>query len=199
MSEQDRVSSCDGAGAGTAGSRTDCSSRGEQLGSAATAGHLRGGDCSALVVDTTSSPGDGSGALSLGPACDATKYRALVVGMSQYRHLPTLESGRDPAQAVARQLADEGYAVLLIMDADRTSFQAALGAFLPSLMADCRVVFHFSGHGVSCEDGTYLVPVDGEVSCTGGESATCLSSMWCVVRCLGCILWCVGGTANSQM
>jgi hypothetical protein len=107
-------------------------------------------------------------------ACTASRHRALVLGVSVYHHMimvHPLADGHAPARAVADLLADEGYTVSLVLSPDGGTFQAAVDTFVSSLTFDCRVVVYFTGHSVSCQGTTYLVPADGNVSCSEGEWA----------------------------
>ena len=87
---------------------------------------------------------------------------ALVVGNSEYANegISTLRNPRNDARAVGAPFGRLGFDVTTTLDADVSSFQAALRQFTRrSTGAEVAVVF-YSGHGVEVAGTNYLVPVD---------------------------------------
>ncbi|MEK7857844.1 MAG: caspase family protein [Elusimicrobiota bacterium] len=95
---------------------------------------------------------------------------AVVVGISQYKHLPEAEFAQRDAEAVKRHLLAIGYPerniILLTGDnATRTSLQKYLEEWLPkNLKPDSRLFFYYSGHGApdAATSEAFLVPWDGD-------------------------------------
>ena len=87
---------------------------------------------------------------------------ALVVGNGEYASggMTTLHNPRNDARAVGAAFGRLGFDVTTTLDADVSSFQAALRQFTRrSAGAEVAVVF-YSGHGVEVAGTNYLVPVD---------------------------------------
>ena len=99
------------------------------------------------------------------------KRYALVVGISKYASIrwKNLPYARSDAENVANVLKQKGFEVLSLYDRDAT--RHAIIARLekniaPRLQANDQVLFYFSGHGYSKQNGdqldTYLIPYDKE-------------------------------------
>jgi formylglycine-generating enzyme required for sulfatase activity len=99
------------------------------------------------------------------------KSYALVVGISKYASIrwKNLPYARSDAEKVAEILKQKGFEVLTLFDrnATRLAILARLEQNIaPRLQPNDRVLFYFSGHGYSKQDGevlnTYLIPYDKE-------------------------------------
>lgn len=79
---------------------------------------------------------------------DFGRYHALVIGNGAYRHLPSLETARADAEAVAEVLRDRyGFRVKLIRDATRYDILSALNELRATLTDEDNLLVYYAGHG----------------------------------------------------
>ena len=88
---------------------------------------------------------------------------ALVVGIDNYAKLNPLQKATNDARAVSTTLRNLGFGVDLALDVDRRSFNKAISDFLNKIKPGAIAYFHYSGHGVSIDNDTYLIPADMEL------------------------------------
>lgn len=96
--------------------------------------------------------------------------RALVVGINNYDNMPALSCCVDDARAMADVLSrhadrSPNYDCLTLTSDKAPVTEDALRAKISQLFADFRggdVVFYFSGHGVTSDDGGYLATQDAK-------------------------------------
>jgi len=89
---------------------------------------------------------------------------ALVFGMADYRHLPTLTNTRNDAEAISETLEGIGFDVTLSVDASAAEMQQLLDDFaFKSEVADLALIY-FAGHGIEVQGENFLIPVDAQVS-----------------------------------
>lgn len=101
-------------------------------------------------------------ALGILPA-RAEKRVALVIGNSEYRHVPRLANPKNDAADVRARLGGLGYQLFGGVDMDRTLMISAITGFgRAAENADVAVVF-YAGHGLQVSGQNYLVPVDASV------------------------------------
>ena len=105
-------------------------------------------------------------ALSLAVPCLAAQASgrvALVIGMSGYRHAPTLKNPANDAKDMSAALRELGFEVVLSADADKLALDAAIRNFSKRIAeAQVGLVF-FAGHGLQVAGQNYLVPVDAKL------------------------------------
>jgi len=89
---------------------------------------------------------------------------ALVIGNSNYDHVPVLPNAANDARALAQELTDEGFqSVTLKLDLKREDLVVALSDFARLAdNADWAVVY-YSGHGIEYKGTNYLIPVDARL------------------------------------
>ena len=88
---------------------------------------------------------------------------ALVVGISNYAHLPSLPTAVNDAEAIAEVLRCRyGFDVTLLTDAGRREIMGALGKIRRWLMPEDQLLVYFSGHGLFDADTSksFWQPVD---------------------------------------
>jgi len=90
---------------------------------------------------------------------------ALLVGVSHYTSgWPSLESVPSELADIRKALEGQGFKVTMVTDPDSQKLQGAFRDFISEYGydADNRLLFYFSGHGYSLDDGNkgYLVPAD---------------------------------------
>ena len=85
---------------------------------------------------------------------------ALVVGIDSYAQVQPLTRARNDATAIARQLSDIGFHVILRTDADRRGMSTALAEFEERLRGAEVGMFFFAGHGVEIRGTNVLLPAD---------------------------------------
>jgi len=88
---------------------------------------------------------------------------ALVIGESAYEHLPALANPANDAKAIDRLLADLGFQVDLVQDADQKKLSRALRRFVEDAEGADVALIYYSGHGIEAGGENFLVPVDADV------------------------------------
>lgn len=100
-----------------------------------------------------------------GGASPAEKRLALVVGNAAYRS-DDLPTAADDAGLVAEALAQDGFAVTAVADADAATLRKAVAAFADKVRSaggKALVFVYMSGHGVQYAGADYVVPVDASI------------------------------------
>jgi uncharacterized caspase-like protein len=88
---------------------------------------------------------------------------ALVVGMSGYRHAPSLKNPANDAKDISAALRELGFEVVHSADADKLALDAFIRSFSKRIAdADVALVF-FAGHGLQIAGQNYLVPIDAKL------------------------------------
>src|SRR5689334_21668429 len=72
---------------------------------------------------------------------------ALVVGMSGYRHAPSLKNPANDVNDMGAALGELGFEVTLSADADKAGFEAAIRVFSKRIAAAEVGLVFFAGHG----------------------------------------------------
>lgn len=85
---------------------------------------------------------------------------ALAVGINNYAKVGRLEKADADARAAGDTLRRLGFKVDLALDVDRRGFNRAISGFLNKIKPGAIAYFHYSGHGVSIDNDTYLIPAD---------------------------------------
>lgn len=88
---------------------------------------------------------------------------ALVVGIDRYAKLAPLEKAGNDAQAIGGVLTRLGFQVEQALDVDRRALNRAISDLVSRITPGSIVYFHYSGHGVSIDNDTYLLPADMDV------------------------------------
>jgi formylglycine-generating enzyme required for sulfatase activity len=88
------------------------------------------------------------------------KRIAMVVGNSQYQHLTKLHTPDADARLIQSQLQKLGFQVEFVKDTNREQLQTAIERFIERSTGADAAVFYYSGHGVSLQGSTRLLPVE---------------------------------------
>lgn len=103
------------------------------------------------------------------PDVDFGDYHALVIGNSQYQHLPKLNSTIEDANAVTKLLEGRyGFKVTKLIDATRYDILSALNTLRSELSEDDNLLIYYAGHGELDEVNNrgHWLPVDAEETST---------------------------------
>lgn len=97
------------------------------------------------------------------------RYRALVIGVNNYKYLPRLLTATKDARAVDATLRElYGFKSSLLVDADREEILSALDRLRRELTPQDNLLIYFAGHGyfdTEVERG-YWMPVDAKKTTT---------------------------------
>jgi hypothetical protein len=96
------------------------------------------------------------------PTAPAEPRVALVIGNGGYRQSPLANPVND-ARAVAKALAESGFAVTRKEDLGLKDMYIALRDFGDALKQGGVGLFYFAGHGVQVKGRNYLIPVDADI------------------------------------
>lgn len=100
-----------------------------------------------------------SGLLAPLPAAASDRH-GLVIGIDRYAHVPALRNARADARGVAAALEEAGFAVTLLLDANRRQLNHAFSEFLRSITPGGEAVVYFAGHGIEVRGRNFLLPAD---------------------------------------
>ena len=88
---------------------------------------------------------------------------ALVIGNSDYGHLPSLINPLNDARGMAAALWEAGFETIELIDANREQMLAGIAAFSRRLNEGTDAVFYYAGHGVQSQGANFLLPVDTKI------------------------------------
>ena len=102
--------------------------------------------------------------LQIAPVKPAAGERrlALVIGNSSYKSSP-LRNPVNDARAIAKALANTGFAVTVIEDATQTTMRRAMRTFGDELSRGGVGLFYYAGHGMQVGGKNYLIPVNADI------------------------------------
>ena len=81
-------------------------------------------------------------------------FHALVIGNSNYKHLPKLQSSANDARRIAKLLEQKfGFEVDLLLDASRRDILVKLDDYKRNLQATDNFLLFYAGHGEIDETG----------------------------------------------
>ncbi|GAA3965587.1 caspase family protein [Allohahella marinimesophila] len=103
------------------------------------------------------------------PDIDFGNYHALVIGNSDYKSLPRLNSTVVDAEAISQLLGERyGFNVTTLLNATRYDILSALNTLREKLSEDDNLLIYFAGHGELDEVNNrgHWLPVDAEESST---------------------------------
>ena len=103
------------------------------------------------------------------PEIDFGDYYALVIGNSDYRHLPDLKTPRNDAAVVSNLLKERfGFEVQTIYDASRYDVLSALNELRANRTEADNILIYYAGHGELDEANMrgHWLPVDAEPNST---------------------------------
>ncbi len=94
------------------------------------------------------------------------EYRvALVIGNTNYTHIPTLRNPRNDALLIAAKVKSAGFELVggsALLDMSRTKLEVSISEFGKKLSLHPGAVgfFYYAGHGVQMNGLNFLVPID---------------------------------------
>ncbi|MGE3871409.1 MAG: caspase family protein [Parvibaculaceae bacterium] len=100
----------------------------------------------------------------------ALKGVALVVGQSQYRHLPALANTGNDARAVTQLLTGLGFDARSVTDRDAIKLKRDLERFAEDAEGADVAILYYSGHGIEAGGENYLLPVDADLDALGNAT-----------------------------
>lgn len=93
----------------------------------------------------------------------AERRIALVIGNSDYVHIPQLRNPRNDAAALIDKLRSLDFEVIEGLDLDRNAFGEKLKTFGERSASADVALFFYAGHGIQVDGQNYLVPVEAQV------------------------------------
>lgn len=92
---------------------------------------------------------------------------ALVIGISQYRTVPSLANPASDAALVAKALREDGFQVTELTDParlDRAPLWDSISAFRRAAVGSEAAVIYYAGHGVEAGGRNYVLPADARAA-----------------------------------
>lgn len=107
-------------------------------------------------------------AFALCGAAEAAPRRiALVVGNSEYQHVPKLDNPARDAALIADTLRSIGFELVgggAQLDLDRATLERRIREFGRAIGGETVALFYYSGHGLQIRGANYLVPVAANIA-----------------------------------
>lgn len=89
---------------------------------------------------------------------------ALVIGQSDYRHIPALPNPANDAREMVKLLTDLGFDARSVSDRDAKKLARDLERFVEDAEGADVAFLYYSGHGIEAAGENFLVPVDADLS-----------------------------------
>ena len=117
-------------------------------------------------------------ALSAGWASSAWAAQrvALIVGVSKYDKVPSLNNPAKDAKLVQTTLQKLGFQVTVLTDPSRASLIEGLGAFEEAAKGSEAAVIYYAGHGAMIDGVNYLLPKDAIITNKSSLTGTAVES-----------------------
>ena len=93
----------------------------------------------------------------------AAKRVALVIGNSNYQHVPELVNPKNDAEAVAAALARLDFEVIKGVDLNRSAFENKVREFSRAIRGADIALFYYAGHGLQVNGRNYLAPIETQL------------------------------------
>ncbi|MDM1337109.1 caspase family protein [Acinetobacter pseudolwoffii] len=93
----------------------------------------------------------------------ASNKIALIIGNSQYDHLPSLINPEHDAESIHQTLQALGFKTILVKDANKQSMLEAIDNFSKEIKRDDTALFFYAGHGASVNGVNYLIPTAAKI------------------------------------
>lgn len=91
----------------------------------------------------------------------ADRRVALVLGNSNYQHVPALSNPASDARALAAKFREVGFDVVSTqLDVGNLQFKRAIREFKSAAATADVAVIYYAGHGVEINGTNYLIPID---------------------------------------
>ena len=85
---------------------------------------------------------------------------ALVIGISNYEYLESLNNPINDAFDISEKLRNLGFDVIALYDINHVEFDTALKRFARLAKDYDAALFYFAGHGIQFDNNNYLIPID---------------------------------------
>jgi len=104
---------------------------------------------------------------------------ALIVGQSDYAHIPSLANPANDARDMSKLLTDLGFDVRTVTDRDGQRLRRDLERFSEDAEGADVALLYYSGHGIEAGGENWLIPVDADPSSldNAGEHLVALSAL----------------------
>jgi hypothetical protein len=99
------------------------------------------------------------------PSRSAAPRIALVMGVSDYQHLPKLVNPTRDASLIAQALAAKGFSVTQSVNPSREKMLSAVSDFEQTLATSGGIgIFYYAGHAAYLDGGDVMFPIDANVT-----------------------------------
>jgi TPR repeat protein len=114
--------------------------------------------------------------LGLAPGAWAAQRVALVVGVSKYDKVPSLNNPARDVRLVQATLQKLGFTVTVLTDPSRASLIEGLGEFEEAAKGSEAAVIYYAGHGAMIDGVNYLLPKDAVITNKSSLTGTAVES-----------------------
>lgn len=101
--------------------------------------------------------------LAASPSVADGKRLALIVGNGAYQNAPVLDNPRNDARAMAEELRNLGFDVILGLDTDAAALRSLVQTFGSRLAGADLSLFFYAGHGFQLQGRNFVVPTDANI------------------------------------
>jgi Caspase domain len=110
----------------------------------------------------------GQGANIIRPSEPAGPRVALLIGNSDYRHVPKVKNSKNDVLALQRELKRLGFVTTTVHDATADQITSEINRFQEHAQDADWAIFYYGGQGVEIDGVNYMAPIDA----TGKDTAT---------------------------
>lgn len=100
---------------------------------------------------------------------------ALIIGNSNYQHLPPLKNPRNDATDLTQALKSMNFHTFEYNDLSKQATEDVLVAFGKRLNRDSLALVYYAGHGMQLDNQNYLVPVDASLKSKAITKNACIN------------------------
>ena len=100
---------------------------------------------------------------------------ALVIGQSEYEHVPALPNPANDAREMVKLLTDLGFDANAVTDRDARRLRRDLERFVEDAQEADVAFLYYSGHGIEAGGENWLLPVDADHSSLDSASETLIA------------------------
>lgn len=100
---------------------------------------------------------------------------ALVIGQSEYEHIPSLPNPANDAREMVKLLTDLGFDANSVTDRDGRRLRRDLERFVEDAEEADVAFLYYSGHGIEAGGENWLLPVDADHSSLDSASETLIA------------------------
>jgi len=107
---------------------------------------------------------------------------ALVIGVKEYEHLPSLWNTENDASDISDFLKSVGFETTLLLNPSLKELITVISEFKAKVKDNTASLIYFAGHGLQLEGHNFLIPKDAELKISQEIPYFCVHASDCLVK-----------------